>query len=229
MRKTSAIYALIDCVLGIYLLILLKNGDNTRYSRTDPAQKVKAFTTICLLPFLLLKIVAILCCKSPSTAKLHIFGIYLPQVILYALWSIWVLISLTLIDRNQPINAALATMILLLIFFGNTIYGVFLMIPLFLYQTYNSIKAEVEQSNLNIAQIKCLPEVPYDPSIFKAYSFCTICMEEFTKDSRVTYLPCDSRHYFDTQCITYWLCKQTTCPLCKAEVDYEKAKQSLSR
>ena len=227
MRKVTAIYATVETALGILLLICITHGDSTKYSRTDPWAKVKAFALVCLFPWIMLKILALVFCRFPSTAKVQMIGIYAPQILFNAIWSIWVIISLTLLDRNQPVDFPLVTMIFLLFFYSPHINAYVLALPLFGYQLYSNIKTEVDQANENIAQIKCLPEVTYDPSTFKSYDFCTICMEEFTKDSKVTYMPCDPRHYFDTQCITYWLLKQTTCPLCKTEVDYEKSKENL--
>ena len=135
------------------------------------------------------------------------FGIWLPNFILYGIWSIWALASLIFMDENQPINLALINMAMLLILYSTSICGVFCGLPFFSYKIYQRINEEVADINLKVWQIKSLPQVPYDPDKFTSYTFCTICMNEFKKNTPVTYLPCDPRHYFDTKCITYWLLK----------------------
>jgi len=52
-----------------------------------------------------------------------------------------------------------------------------------------------------------------------------ICMEDFSPQSKVSWLPCDRRHFFHKSCIMFWLVKQSQCPLCKCEVDFEKAQR----
>ena len=47
---------------------------------------------------------------------------------------------------------------------------------------------------------------------------CIICMEPFKLGENYTALPCDSRHYFHTECILNWLSRSDKCPMCKASV-----------
>lgn len=49
---------------------------------------------------------------------------------------------------------------------------------------------------------------------------CVICIEEFQKKDIVVSLPC--LHLFHKQCIINWLKKNSSCPLCKYEVVYDK-------
>ena len=48
-------------------------------------------------------------------------------------------------------------------------------------------------------------------------------MKEFRKNDYLTYLPCDPRHFFHSECIKSWLINIKTCPICKEEVIYEQA------
>ena len=50
---------------------------------------------------------------------------------------------------------------------------------------------------------------------FNDHDECTICLEKFTDEDRVTPLPCDRRHYFHSQCIEPWFSRNDYCPLCK--------------
>lgn len=65
----------------------------------------------------------------------------------------------------------------------------------------------------------------YDPSVFKNDNLCAICMEEYTQKCDITVLPCDQRHYFHTHCIKKWLERETSCPFCKAAINFENDSQ----
>ena len=47
---------------------------------------------------------------------------------------------------------------------------------------------------------------------------CTICLEPWEYGTSVVALPCDSRHFFHTDCIVRWAEKRSyRCPLCNIE------------
>ena len=50
---------------------------------------------------------------------------------------------------------------------------------------------------------------------FNEHEECTICLETFNEDDKVTPLPCDTRHYFHSHCIESWFRRNNYCPLCK--------------
>ena len=56
----------------------------------------------------------------------------------------------------------------------------------------------------------------FDRTKFNDHTECSICLEEFKSDDRVTPLPCNTRHYFHSKCIEEWSQKQKFCPLCNA-------------
>ena len=49
---------------------------------------------------------------------------------------------------------------------------------------------------------------------FKAHEECSICLEDFKENEKVSPLPCDNRHYFHTHCIKDWANHNLYCPLC---------------
>ena len=99
LHKTTRSYLMAEAVLGVYLLLCIVFGDNTAYTETDPAHKVKIFFLVCSLPFLILRVIAMMCCKSPKTVLLQVFGIWLTNFILYGIWSAWALFSLLTMDE----------------------------------------------------------------------------------------------------------------------------------
>nr|XP_014718472.2 LOW QUALITY PROTEIN: E3 ubiquitin-protein ligase RLIM-like [Equus asinus] len=46
---------------------------------------------------------------------------------------------------------------------------------------------------------------------------CSICITEYTEDSELCILPCS--HEYHVHCITRWLAENSTCPICRREVE----------
>ena len=65
----------------------------------------------------------------------------------------------------------------------------------------------------------------FDPFKFKEHTECVICLGEYDRDSMVTVLPCDVRHYFHANCIEEWSSRNNTCPLCKAPFTIESIRE----
>ena len=51
--------------------------------------------------------------------------------------------------------------------------------------------------------------------------YCTICLIAFRSNDEVCELKCNKKHIFHTTCITDWLKKRLSCPLCRQNVDIE--------
>jgi hypothetical protein len=47
---------------------------------------------------------------------------------------------------------------------------------------------------------------------------CAICFEDFEDGEEVSVMPCSRRHEFHGECITKWLGRSNTCPLCRHEL-----------
>ncbi|CAO2140863.1 unnamed protein product [Urochloa humidicola] len=47
---------------------------------------------------------------------------------------------------------------------------------------------------------------------------CAICFEEFEDGEEVSMMPCSHRHEFHVKCITKWLGRSNTCPLCRHQL-----------
>lgn len=65
----------------------------------------------------------------------------------------------------------------------------------------------------------------WDPEVFKALDDCAICTNTFGKEDQVTPLPCDTKHYFHTECIVRWFQTQdqkTSCPICRKQFTREE-------
>ena len=65
-NQITGLYLIIEGILAFYLALCIVFEDNTRYTPTDPAFKVKVFFFVCLVPFLGLRVIAMICCKSPK-------------------------------------------------------------------------------------------------------------------------------------------------------------------
>ncbi|NXS73282.1 PJA2 ligase, partial [Pandion haliaetus] len=61
--------------------------------------------------------------------------------------------------------------------------------------------------------IDCLPQITVTEDQDGQEQCCTICCSEYVKDEIITELPC--HHLFHKTCITLWLQKSGTCPICR--------------
>jgi len=49
---------------------------------------------------------------------------------------------------------------------------------------------------------------------------CTICIEDMCKGEKASVLPCN--HFFHGECVTPWLKKHNTCPVCRRSIEQEE-------
>ncbi|KFO77747.1 E3 ubiquitin-protein ligase Praja-2, partial [Cuculus canorus] len=61
--------------------------------------------------------------------------------------------------------------------------------------------------------IDCLPQIVVTDDYDGQQQRCTICCSEYVKDEIITELPC--HHLFHKLCVTLWLQKSGTCPVCR--------------
>ncbi|XP_048382884.1 E3 ubiquitin-protein ligase Praja-2 isoform X4 [Stegostoma tigrinum] len=61
--------------------------------------------------------------------------------------------------------------------------------------------------------IECLPQVAISEGHNGLEQSCAICCSEYVKEELVTELPC--HHLFHRPCVTLWLQKSGTCPVCR--------------
>ncbi|ESO08959.1 hypothetical protein HELRODRAFT_74541 [Helobdella robusta] len=64
------------------------------------------------------------------------------------------------------------------------------------------------------------------------YAKCPICLAEHDERNKILEFPC--HHHFHSKCITPWLEKTNSCPLCRHELptddkDYEEFKRQKAR
>ncbi|XP_040277543.1 E3 ubiquitin-protein ligase Praja-2 isoform X1 [Bufo bufo] len=80
-----------------------------------------------------------------------------------------------------------------------------------------SLTVDVEQAHPPATKesIECLPQiiVTDDHNMVGQEQCCAICCSEYIKDEILTELPC--HHLFHKPCVTLWLQKSGTCPVCR--------------
>uniref|UniRef100_A0A672K8E2 RING-type E3 ubiquitin transferase n=1 Tax=Sinocyclocheilus grahami TaxID=75366 RepID=A0A672K8E2_SINGR len=78
-----------------------------------------------------------------------------------------------------------------------------------------SLTIDVEQAHPPATEqiIDCLPQVTINAENIEQEQCCAICCCEYVKDEIATLLPC--RHMFHKLCVTLWLRKSGTCPVCR--------------
>ncbi|KAM4708597.1 E3 ubiquitin-protein ligase Praja-2 isoform 2-T2 [Discoglossus pictus] len=80
-----------------------------------------------------------------------------------------------------------------------------------------SLAVDVEQAHPPASKesIDCLPQtvLTEDHNVVGQEQCCAICCSEYIKDEILTELPC--HHLFHKPCVTLWLQKSGTCPVCR--------------
>nr|XP_009300150.1 E3 ubiquitin-protein ligase Praja-2 isoform X1 [Danio rerio] len=78
-----------------------------------------------------------------------------------------------------------------------------------------SLAIDVEQAHPPATEqiIDCLPQITMHAENIEQEQCCAICCCEYVKDEIATLLPC--RHMFHKLCVTLWLRKSGTCPVCR--------------
>ncbi|XP_051529826.1 E3 ubiquitin-protein ligase Praja-2-like isoform X2 [Myxocyprinus asiaticus] len=78
-----------------------------------------------------------------------------------------------------------------------------------------SLAIDVEQAQPPATEqiISCLPQITVQVDNTEQEQCCTICCSEYVNDEIATLLPC--HHMFHKLCVTLWLRKSATCPVCR--------------
>lgn len=78
-----------------------------------------------------------------------------------------------------------------------------------------SLAVDVEQAHPPATKesIDCLPQIILTDDHISQEQCCAICCSEYIKDEILTELPC--HHIFHKPCVTVWLQKSGTCPVCR--------------
>uniref|UniRef100_A0A8D0H0I7 RING-type E3 ubiquitin transferase n=1 Tax=Sphenodon punctatus TaxID=8508 RepID=A0A8D0H0I7_SPHPU len=78
-----------------------------------------------------------------------------------------------------------------------------------------SLAVDVEQAHPPASKesIDCLPQIIITEDHNGQEQCCAICCSEYVKDEITTELPC--HHFFHKPCVTLWLQKSGTCPVCR--------------
>uniref|UniRef100_A0A8C5P7T9 RING-type E3 ubiquitin transferase n=2 Tax=Leptobrachium leishanense TaxID=445787 RepID=A0A8C5P7T9_9ANUR len=80
-----------------------------------------------------------------------------------------------------------------------------------------SLAVDIEQAHPPATKesIECLPQIIItdDHNVVGQEQCCAICCSEYIKDEILTELPC--HHLFHKPCVTLWLQKSGTCPVCR--------------
>lgn len=93
---------------------------------------------------------------------------------------------------------------------------------------FPALSTSYEDSRLDrLGQTKGIKNINKISDIIKALDInndimCAICQEDINKSDKIRRLKCS--HLYCDPCISKWMSKNTTCPLCKTEFDKNKNK-----
>lgn len=227
LKKFTQTYLIPEFVLFTYLLVCLIIFDHDDDSAgEDLYHNASAwFLFVCLLPFMTLRIISLLCCNSLRHSWKQLFGIWFTNLMAYAGWSMYALVQMMEKGTDRTFSIDYFNVVLLLVLFCTSICAFICGVPLFLYKLYERATEDKQTLALKVSMIKLLPKVRYLENKHTSLKFCTICMSDFRNArDNITYLPCDARHFFHAKCVRSWLLTQNSvCPLCKVTVNFKKS------
>jgi hypothetical protein len=93
---------------------------------------------------------------------------------------------------------------------------------------FPALSTSYEDSRLDrLGEVKGIKNINKISDIIKALDInndimCAICQEDINKSDKIRRLKCS--HLYCDPCISKWMSKNTTCPLCKTEFDKNKNK-----
>ncbi|XP_078091397.1 uncharacterized protein LOC144507861 isoform X2 [Mustelus asterias] len=77
----------------------------------------------------------------------------------------------------------------------------------------------VVQRKLSSAEINCLPAKLFDPEHAAGKTQCYICFNDYVPREKLRILPC--LHDYHSQCIDRWLKGNSSCPICRVDVNLD--------
>lgn len=99
---------------------------------------------------------------------------------------------------------------MLLIINASSALYVIVVLPYGTFRFIKQARANVKEKNRKIQNVTCLPVKTFESlAEDQQQDYCVICMEDFSAQSKVSWLPCDRRHFFHKECIMFWLVKQS--------------------
>lgn len=75
--------------------------------------------------------------------------------------------------------------------------------------------AEVLEASKRTHLLGGLPRERYDPKHHGHLKECELCLEEYKAGDELMRLPC--MHFFHCHCVSPWLQKAYTCPVCQTD------------
>eukprot|EP00062_Callorhinchus_milii_P022709 gi/632980772/ref/XP_007907222.1/ PREDICTED: topoisomerase I damage affected protein 7-like isoform X1 [Callorhinchus milii] len=79
----------------------------------------------------------------------------------------------------------------------------------------------VSQKKLSVAEINRLPTKFFDPAHAAGKTQCYICFSDYLPTEKLRILPCI--HDYHIQCIDRWLKANSSCPICRVDINLESA------
>ena len=99
LKKFTTMYLIPESIILVYLLVDVVFFEPRDNHEVDNPQKFtfvsdSTFAFICIIPFMALRIISLLCCMNLRYIPLQIFGIWFPNLIAYAAWALFALFKM---------------------------------------------------------------------------------------------------------------------------------------
>lgn len=138
LKKFTSMYLIPESVLLVYLLVNIvwfepRDKDEDHFKKFCFLSD-SIFAFICIIPFMALRIISLLCCMNLRYVPLQIFGIWFLNLIVYAAWALFALYEMMTTSEKREYSIEFINTLIMLVLFSTSICTVACGIPFFLYK-----------------------------------------------------------------------------------------------
>ena len=94
LKNFTKLYLIFESILSFYLILCLVLVDDEDDHQIDYRNAVAAFVFFCNVPFMALRIISLVCCKSLRTIPYQVFFIWELNMLAYAAWCLYAMYQL---------------------------------------------------------------------------------------------------------------------------------------
>jgi hypothetical protein len=120
--------------------------------------------------------------------------LWILQPVLMAAWDLYAIYTLFTLDC-PTFNLPQFNLYFLIVFNFVAVLYVFVFIPHRAMLYCRKLKQNEKEKMQKSAFIGRLPVIKFNPQTNTTQDYCVICMVDFTETSKISWLPCDIRHY----------------------------------
>ena len=224
-KKAIKCLLLLDLFVGLYLgLCVIFQKYNQQACDARPARFTLLYFIFQWSVFYLIRLLSVWSIRSPGSVVFQ-FSLFIVKDLCAAIWAIFCIVEFTKFS-GCAWTISMINIVIIFLYSWTAIMTTLIAFPIMLCISIRELRKDVQKVNEKITHIAEIPSFDFDPGRHTAQKFCSICIDDFRPGVKISWLSCDTRHFFHTECIQYWLYKQTICPLCKQDVQFDQIQKA---